>query len=107
VAELVLDDSVLYNKVQDPEEHFSVERPVMDNRQNSFTFQYFHALERLSIKNVTWGLHENDFGRPVSQGMLIKMVCHHPTLKWLRSNLKEENIVMRRQERPDITFVRE
>ena len=87
MAELVLDDSVLYNKVQDPEEHFSVERPVMDNRQNSFMFQYCHALERLSIKNVTWGLDENDCGQPVSQGMLIKMVRHHPTLKWLRSHL--------------------
>ena len=88
---MLLDDSVLYNKVQDPEEHFSVERPVMDS------FMLSHALERLSIKNVTWGLHENDFGRPVSQGMLVKMVCHHPTLKWLRINLTEENIAMRRQ----------
>jgi hypothetical protein len=51
-------------------------------------FQYCHALERLSINNVTWGLDdENDCGQLVSQGMLIKMVRHHPTLKWLRSHL--------------------
>jgi hypothetical protein len=42
-------------------------------------FQYCHALERLSINNVTWGLDENDCGQPMSQGMLIEMVRHHPS----------------------------
>jgi hypothetical protein len=37
--------------------------------------------------------------------MLIKMVRLHPTLRWLRSDLSEENVAMLKQERPEITFV--
>lgn len=37
--------------------------------------------------------------------MLIKMVRLHPTLRWLRSDLTEENVAMLKQERPDQTFL--
>ena len=64
----------------------------------------------LSIKNATWCEWEDrrgDFPRafPVTQEMFIKMVRLHPTLRWLRSDLTEENIAMLKSERPEITFV--
>lgn len=63
-------------------------------------------LERLSIKNATWSLEYNAAERyPVSQRMLIKMVRNHPTLRWLRSDLSEENVVMLQREKPEITFI--
>jgi hypothetical protein len=34
----------------------------------------------------------------VSQEMLIKMVRNHPALRWLWSNLLEENIAMQLQQ---------
>ena len=66
----------------------------------------------LSIKNATWCEWEDrrsDFPRafPVTQEMLIKMVRHHPTLRWLRSDLTEENIAMLQHECPEVTFVRD
>lgn len=75
----------------------------------SFMFRHCPNLERLSIKNlVTVYVSQNALQtRHVSQEMLIKMVRHHPTLRWLRSDLTEENIAILQQERPDITFVSE
>ena len=102
VAELVLDDSVLHTPFLYPEELFSVH-----GGGHFFMFQHCQGLERLSIKNATWSGHVNRDRRAVTQGMLIKMVRLHPTLRWLRSDLTEENIAMLRQERPDITFVSE
>jgi len=43
----------------------------------------------------------------IPQDMLMKMVRHHPTLRWLRSDLTPENVAILQQERPDITFVSE
>jgi hypothetical protein len=45
----------------------------------------------------------------VTQELLIKMVRRliAPTLRWLRSDLTQENIVLLQQERPGITFVSE
>jgi hypothetical protein len=42
---------------------------------------------------------------PITQGMLMKMVQLSPTLRWLRSNLTNENVEILRRERPDVTFV--
>ena len=73
-----------------------------------FLFKFCSSLERLSIKNVSWASEPRVRKRKdVSQAMLIKMVRNHPTLRWLRSDLTEENIAMLQQERPDITFLTE
>jgi hypothetical protein len=55
----------------------------------------------MSIKNYSWFIRpeEEGDGNMVSQEMLIKMVRNHPALRWLRSNLLEENIAMLQQER--------
>jgi hypothetical protein len=38
--------------------------------------------------------------------MIMKMVCQHPSLKWLQSDLTAENVViLQREERPNIMFV--
>lgn len=37
----------------------------------------------------------------MQQEELIKMVRRHPTLRWLQSDLSNENVVMLKQERPD------
>jgi hypothetical protein len=42
---------------------------------------------------------------PITQGMLMKMVRLTPTLRWLRSDLTDENVEILRRERPDVTFV--
>jgi hypothetical protein len=71
---------------------------------NFYMYMYCNRLERLSVKNVTSRLlHEEE--QPVSQAMIIKFVRHTPTLRWLRSDLTEENVAMLQQERPDVTFV--
>lgn len=63
-------------------------------------------LERLSIKNATFRpSSQRGEVQPVSQEMIIKMVRFHPTLRWLRSDLSEENMAVLEQERPEITFV--
>jgi hypothetical protein len=69
---------------------------------------YCNCLERLDIKSATWGtfLPEESHGpQPISQGAIIKLVRHMPTLRWLRSDLTAENVALLQQERPDVTFV--
>jgi len=62
-------------------------------------------LERLSMKNATWQCRDMAEPEPLYQEMLINMVRCHPTLRWLRSDLTEENVAMLKEERPEITFV--
>ena len=103
--ELYLDNSVLYTLGASARELHSAERGDQ-NGLNLYMFCLCSCLERLSIKNVTWfDEHNRAEEGPISQEMLIKMVRHHPTLRWLRSDLTEENIAMLKQERPEITFV--
>lgn len=64
------------------------------------------SLERLSVKNATWS-DGDERAHLVSQEMLINMVWHHPSLRWLRSDLAAENITALQQEQPEITFVAE
>lgn len=72
----------------------------------SFLFASCSHLERLSIKNATCTHPANeDDSIPVCQDLLTKMVCNHPTLRWLRSDLTDESVAMLKQERPEITFV--
>lgn len=70
-----------------------------------YLLAYFCRLERLGIKNYAWaGNGQKEYG-PMPQEILIKMVRRHPNLRWLRSDLSEENVAMLQQERPEITFV--
>lgn len=69
-------------------------------------------LQRLSMKGATW-MHNFVWDRsrgtpePIPQHMLIKMVRNHGALRWLRSDLTEQNVAMLQQERPEMTFVSE
>jgi hypothetical protein len=95
---LNLDDSCLFS----PTSRFDLEAP----HRNLYLFSYCKKLERLSIKGVTMSISFTNTQRvPLSQNMLIKMVRRHPTLKWLRSDLTNDNVAMLKQERPDIMFV--
>jgi len=71
-----------------------------------FMFVACRGLERLSIKSAKWHSTDAEF-QAISQGMLMKMVRNHPTLRWLRSDLTEENVEILKRERPEITFVTE
>jgi hypothetical protein len=44
--------------------------------------------------------------KPISHGMRMKFVRFTLTLRWLQSDLTEENVEMLRKEWPDIYFVR-
>jgi hypothetical protein len=69
---------------------------------NMFMLMLCTRLERLSIKDTTY-TYLNTL--PVTQEMIVKLVRHTPTLRWLRSDLTEDNVAILQQERPDITFV--
>lgn len=61
-------------------------------------------LERLSLKDAHWWCGEVREWLP--QSMLIKIVRHHRSLRWFRSDLTaEENIEVLKREHPLITFV--
>jgi hypothetical protein len=63
-------------------------------------------LERVSIKGVT--VEDPDIGSerlPLSQEVIIQFVRNEASLRWLCSDLTEENVTMLKQERPEITFV--
>ena len=66
-------------------------------------------LERLSIKGATLSISYSDHAtnEPIPQEMLMKMVRCHPALRWLRSDLTQENVAILQQERPEVTFVME
>ena len=104
ITELYLDDSELIILVPygDTPEEFS------DSGESVYMFDRHANLACLSIKNATCRLRNEEDSRetaqPVPQEMLIKMVRRHPSLRWLRSDLSEENIAMLQQERPEITF---
>lgn len=72
----------------------------------SYLFNGLPRLERISMMNATWSVDEDSkYRRPISQEMLIKLVRHHPTLRWLRSDLTDEKIAMLKAERPEVTCV--
>ena len=80
--------------------------------RRNFILRHCTNLERLSIKRATWCTVDRDHHQetscgPLPQEMLMKMVRFHPTLRWLRSDLTQENVDIFKQERPDITFVTE
>ena len=62
-----------------------------------------HQLERVSVKRVRIGsLPES---RPLSQQQLIDFVRNAPNLRWFKSDLSDENLVLLKMERPEVIFV--
>jgi hypothetical protein len=102
-TELHLDDSVFCGDGGGAAE---VLRNYESNESPAYMLRFCYRLERVSIKNSSWTFFNREV-HPVSQAMLIKMVRNHPALRWLRSDLTEENVAMLQKERPDITFVTE
>lgn len=76
-----------------------------DFPSNYYMWIFCRRLKRLSMKNATWICQDMSAPEPLAQGAIIKMVRRHPTLRWIRSDLTEENVAMLKQERPEITFV--
>ena len=83
-----------------------------DAHSDIFLFHKFSSklLERVSIRNAkwyvsyAWGNYYNTTVIP--QNVLIKFVRKAPTsLRWFRSHLTEENMMMLRSERPGIELV--
>jgi hypothetical protein len=71
----------------------------------TYLFMQCHSLERVTMKNASWKLTYHSKAIPVPQDILIKLVRHHPTLRWFRSDLTDESIAMLKQERPEVTLV--
>lgn len=67
------------------------------------------GLERVSIRDATWTMEdeeeEESERHPLSQQTIIQFVRSKPTLRWLRSDLSEENSSMLKRERPETTFI--
>jgi hypothetical protein len=105
ITELHLDDTRFLRYDERSMRRFS---SAEDDDEDFFLFRTCLHLERLSMKNARFTLlYDEDEIRPESQDFLVKMVRRHPTLRWLRSDLTDENVAMLKQERPEITFVSE
>jgi len=102
IMDLSVDSFATYF-VQEEVEKFTAE-PV-EGEANKYLWMKCPRLERLSMMGATYKEVGHWQTRPISQEMLIKMVRHHPTLRWLRSDLTAENVAMLKEERPHITFV--
>jgi len=78
-----------------------------DRETNPYAFMQCQHLERLSMKNTTCSISysSNAHMESMLQEIIMKMVRHHPTLRWLRSDLTPENVAILQQARPEITFV--
>jgi hypothetical protein len=107
LVELNLDDSRL--KMEWDEEAFNYEEAFEYESEEDpmvrFMWKHCEKLQRLSMKNTVMMIDCDS--KPVSQDMIMKLVRHHPTLQWIRSDLTQENIATLQQERPDIIFVNE
>jgi hypothetical protein len=58
------------------------------------------GLERLSIKDTTFSSFRGGEERhPIPQGLLMNMARRLPNLRWLKSNLTEENVARLQRER--------
>jgi hypothetical protein len=59
----------------------------------------------LSIKDTTFSSFRGGEKRhPIPQGLLMNMAQRLPNLRWLKSNLTEENVARLQRERSEITF---
>ena len=103
LTELYLDDS----RIVSPNE--AMFNANMTDQVN-YLWRHCPRLERLSMKNATYLPHSYPYQQdpqPLSQDMLIKLVRFHPTLRWLRCDLTNENIAMLKEERPQVTVINE
>jgi hypothetical protein len=83
-----------------------LEQSSFDGLREFYLLRNGNALEQLSIKNVNWCLKGSSLKRfPISQGMLIKTVRSHSTLRWLLSDLSAKNVALLQQESPQIIFI--
>ena len=80
-------------------------KAVVVGRTRTALFTCFSQLERLSIRGLCCSRDPSWGSFPITQEVIIKMVRHHPKLRWLRRNLTEEKAAMQKQKRPDITLL--
>jgi len=103
LKEIFMDDSEFYTC------HHLILDALADLKTPRFKdaciFEYCNkALERVSIRNARVRI----FGEPsvpIPQAALIKFVRRIPTLRWFRSDLSKEHIIMLKTERPDIELL--
>lgn len=77
-----------------------------DEHPNLFILSNLVCLKSLSIKkNVTLLCHDGRYRKLLPQELIVKFVHRCLTLRWLCSDLSNENVAMLRQELPDVTFV--
>ena len=77
----------------------------LDGHHKYFLFHICKSIERLSIRNATY-YSGSKRTRNIPQNALIKFVRKAPaSLRWFRSDLTEENIVMLQKERPEIELL--
>lgn len=68
-----------------------------NHQYGPFLFKTCSSLERLSIKNIRFVTCKGEEG-DITQEMLIKMVHNQATVRWLKSDLSDENITMLQRE---------
>jgi hypothetical protein len=97
--------------------HISSRRGILDQYLSDgedaplrYMFHECGQLESLSIKRASWTDDRARVTEPLPEAMLIKMVRHHPTLRWLSSDLSQETVTMLTTEQhqnriPPKTFV--
>ena len=76
-----------------------------DKHSHIFLFHKLHSivLETVSIKNVRSRHSYRSRTRTLPQNALIKFIRNAPmSLRWVRSDLSQDNINMLRSERPEI-----
>mmetsp|Transcript_14040 Transcript_14040/g.21444 ORF Transcript_14040/g.21444 Transcript_14040/m.21444 type:complete len:229 (+) Transcript_14040:2-688(+) len=62
-------------------------------------------VENVSVVNCTFTGNDDERTFYVTQAMLMKFVRKAKKLRWFRSNLTPENIVILKKERPDVEFI--
>ena len=111
LKEIYMDDSVFSLNPDDKPDEYS----DLENYEHSNIFLFYQCrtkLERVSIRNAKWYF----FGvrdyivvyktTVIPQSALIKFVRKAPaSLRWFRSHLTKENMMMLRSERPGIELV--
>ena len=114
LTELFLDECRFVYSISDDQSRRTREALAMFSTdtaggRNRYILRHCTNLEHLSIMGATWSTvgrdHQVAKNEPIPQEMLMKMVRCHPTLRWLRSDLTEENVDILKQERPEVAFV--
>lgn len=102
LTELHVNDSHLRVDERDDRDRRRTFNDDLSNHEN-YLFMHFQKLERVSMTNATWDVitpHDyNAHYHPITQNMLIKLV------RWLKSDLTDENIAMLKAEGTQVTLV--